>query len=164
MALFIGIILNESSISRRDEARFVCKNLSDTTNFKFRPFEIIVSLFHNIYISKYWKSSFSIVLRVYQFPLFSSTKSKPTGERKGREHVSSFSLVLPQYLLPLKQRKVYVAPCHTLRLRNRVFFFSGRARWRTVDEAGLHSYKFHSQGDFTISWEIRAPIAGEEKE
>lgn len=25
---------------------------------------------------------------------------------------------------------------------------------------GRASYKFHSQGDFTISWEIRAPIAG----
>lgn len=29
------------------------------------------------------------------------------------------------------------------------------------DRVGGFSYKFHSQGDFTISWEIRALIARE---
>lgn len=73
----------------------------------------------------------SIVLRVYQFPLFFLTKLKPTfcRERKANTYHLSLSLSREQrYFSPLKQRKLYRLSMNT---KNRVFFFSRRKMARS---------------------------------
>lgn len=121
-------------------------NIEATREIYIGPYNytLVIVQFHNIELSKILSRILSsIVLRVYQFL---SYETEPFSREREANHLSLSSSGDLRYFSPLKQRE-------------EIGCFSFRAaKWRV---ARTYTHKFRSQGDFTISWEIRALIAAQ---
>lgn len=123
-------------------------NVEATREIYIGPYNytLVIVQFHNIELSKILSRILSsIVLRVYQF-LSYETETEPFSREREANHLSLSSSGDLRYFSPLKQRE-------------EIGCFSFRAaKWRV---ARTYTHKFRSQGDFTVSWEIRALIAAQ---
>lgn len=129
-------------------------NVEATREIDISPYNytLVIVQFRNIELSKILSRILSsIVLRVYQF-LSYETETEPFSREREANHLSLSSSGDLRYFSPLKQRKPSVS-------WEEIGCFSFRAaKWRV---ARTYTHKFRSQGDFTVSWEIRALIAAQ---